>query len=276
MDKNKVKLSVFIIAKNEENRIARAINSVKNIAEEVIVVEYGSDDKTVEVAKECGATVVHNKWEGFGQQKRFGEDQCKNDWVLNIDADEEVSPKLAEEIVGMFKNGTIDNYVGYKSRSVMMFAYEKKPRPFSHSRWWIRLYNKKKARFQNHSTYDVVVINGEGPGSKKEKKLMRKLKGVMYHRSILSSTFSVVKFNRYTSMLAEDALSKNKKYSTIDLLFVFPIAFMKRFFISRFFIYGIDGFFYSMMNAFSRTLKYYKIREIHMLEELKKEKEKEL
>src|SRR4051812_46312545 len=81
------KISSFIIAKNEESRIARAINSLKQISEEIIVVDSGSTDKTVEIAESLGARVVYNEWPGYVKQKAFAEKLCKNDWVLNIDAD---------------------------------------------------------------------------------------------------------------------------------------------------------------------------------------------
>ena len=84
----KIPLSVSIITKNEEDRILNAINAIKNIADEVVVIDSGSDDKTCEIALKAGAKVIYNKWPGYGQQKIFAQNQCRNDWVLNIDADE--------------------------------------------------------------------------------------------------------------------------------------------------------------------------------------------
>ena len=84
-------ISCFIIAKNEEDRIGKAILSVKDFVEEIIVIDSGSKDDTEMIVTNLNASIIFNEWQGFGPQKRFGEDQCKNDWVLNIDADEYLS-----------------------------------------------------------------------------------------------------------------------------------------------------------------------------------------
>lgn len=100
----KLPISVFIIAKNEEDRIFSVINAVKDFAEEILVIDSYSDDNTVKIAENAGAKVVQNKWNGYGPQKVFGENLCKNKWILNIDADEEVTKDLALEIKKLFLN----------------------------------------------------------------------------------------------------------------------------------------------------------------------------
>ena len=96
-------ISCFIIAKNEADRIARTIRSVRSWVDEVIVVDSESADDTVAVARQEGARVVTQPWLGFGGQKRFGEAQCRNDWVFNIDADEVVTRQLQIEITKLFE-----------------------------------------------------------------------------------------------------------------------------------------------------------------------------
>src|SRR5437764_957280 len=91
-------ISAFIIACNEADRIGRAIASVRGWVDEIIVIDSGSSDDTVKVAQSLGARVLTHAWPGYGLQKRFGEEQCKNRWLLNLDADEEVTPELAQEI----------------------------------------------------------------------------------------------------------------------------------------------------------------------------------
>ena len=99
-------ISCFIIAKDEADRIGRTIESVQPWVNEVIVVDSGSTDDTMAVATRAGARAISNAWPGFGQQKRFAEDQCTNDWLLNIDADEVVTPELCREIEALFANGS--------------------------------------------------------------------------------------------------------------------------------------------------------------------------
>ncbi|MET0638726.1 MAG: glycosyltransferase, partial [Hyphomicrobium sp.] len=98
----KLPLSCFIIAKNEADRIAATINSVKSWVDEVVVVDSESSDTTVSVAEAEGSRVIVQPWLGFGGQKRFAEDQCRNPWVLNLDADEVVTPALKDEIIALF------------------------------------------------------------------------------------------------------------------------------------------------------------------------------
>ncbi|MFZ7115963.1 MAG: glycosyltransferase family 2 protein, partial [Bacteroidota bacterium] len=106
-------LSVTIITLNEEKNIARAIQSVKGLAQEVLVVDSGSQDRTKEIARDLGARVLENPWPGYGQQKNFAQNQTTYDWVLNIDADEELSRELALEIQNVLEKESDKSVKGY-------------------------------------------------------------------------------------------------------------------------------------------------------------------
>src|SRR5438132_13638376 len=95
-------ISAFIIAKNEADRIARAILSVRDWVDEVIVIDSGSTDNTVALSESLGARCMFNAWSGFGPQKVFGETQCRNKWLLNLDADAELTPACAAELKALF------------------------------------------------------------------------------------------------------------------------------------------------------------------------------
>ena len=102
------KISAFIITKNEEKRIEKAINSIKDLVQEIIVVDSGSTDDTVKLAKKLGAKVVHNDWPGYAAQKAFAENLCTHPWVMNLDADEELSVGLRNEIAYIFASEAQD------------------------------------------------------------------------------------------------------------------------------------------------------------------------
>src|SRR5689334_17029892 len=95
-------LSVFIIAKNEADRIGATIRAVRDLTDDLVVIDSGSTDGTQAVAEQLGARVIPNDWPGYGPQKRFGEEQCRHIWLLNIDADEVVPPDLSARIRAVF------------------------------------------------------------------------------------------------------------------------------------------------------------------------------
>jgi glycosyltransferase involved in cell wall biosynthesis len=255
-------ISVFIITKNEEERIQIAIKSVINWVDEVIVIDSGSEDKTVDVAKRLGAKVIKHKWEGYGQQKIFGESKCKNDWILNIDSDEEILPELKDEITQIFENNIQDDFYGYRIRIANMFPNEKKPKKWAYSYNQTRLYNKQKAGFRSSSVHDSVIVDGVKEYSAEEKKVIGQLSGRMAHHFITSYTQWIDKLNKVTQMQAQDYFNKGKHACWLKILFIPTIAFCKAFFIRRYFIYGFNGIIYSYVYAFGRCMKYIKAREL--------------
>src|SRR6201999_1034790 len=98
-------ISCYIRAKNEERKIADVIRAVRLAVDEVVLIDSGSTDRTVALAEEAGARVVHQDWLGYGAQKRFAESQCKHDWLLALDADEVISPEFSEELRALFAAG---------------------------------------------------------------------------------------------------------------------------------------------------------------------------
>lgn len=254
--KKKVPISVFIIAKNEGDRIGKAIHSVIDWVDEVLVIDSGSDDDTVIVAKELGARVIFNSWQGYGQQKRFGEEQCRNNWILNLDADERASPEVKEEIITLFTDCPIKN--GYRIRIVDVMPIESSPRKWAWAVTQIRLYNRQHGRFRNHSTHDAVVMDEAEISS---------LTKPLYHQSVRSFEHLVDKANFYTTMQAEDLYIKSRKIHVLRLLMEFPITFIKAYVLRRYFIYGSYGIGFSMIFAFSKFLRLAKLREKQLLAE---------
>lgn len=250
------KLSVFIITKNEEDRIESVINAVKDVADEILVIDSGSSDKTCEIAMKAGAKVMFNAWRGYGEQKIFGENQCRNKWVLNIDADEEVSKELGEEIKDLFSGNEYENFYGFRIKIVNKFRFEKKPKKLAYYYNQLRLYNKDFAGFKNSAVHDSVELRGG------DEKKIGQLQNIIFHQSFRSFEHWIDKINSYSSMQAADSIAKGKSVSILKIFFVPTFAFFKAYFVRCYFIYGFDGFIYSYLFAFSRFAKAIKTREL--------------
>jgi len=250
----KLPISVFIIAKDEEDRIPYSIKSVIDWVDEVIVIDSGSSDDTVKVAKSLGAKTIFNKWPGYGQQKIFGEQQCKNNWLLNIDADEEITKSLRDEIITLFANGSPAPQNAYKLKCKLMFMHQNKPSRFAHINAPIRLYNKATASFRDSTVHDAVIPTADVQ--------VHKLVNIINHRSFRGLHHMIEKSNKYTTMLAQDLYKKGKKPSIMRLLFEPLTMFLKAYFIRRFCLYGSYGFVHSITHAYFRTARLAKTREL--------------
>lgn len=243
-------VSAFIISLDEEDRILQAIESVIDWVDEVIVVDSGSTDNTVAIAEAAGARVIFNAWDGYGKQKRFAEDQCQNTWLLNVDADEAITPALAQEIQGLFS--PVPEKDIYKVNILDVFPHEKTAKKWAYGYWQYRLYNKEKGRFSASPVHDTVRPD-EGATT-------AKLKGTVDHRSKRSIQFTIEKFNRYSDMQVDDLIAHGRSLSRLRLLTEFPIAFFKSYFIRRSCLYGWWGLVIAHNYAYSRFVrvaKYY-------------------
>jgi glycosyltransferase involved in cell wall biosynthesis len=246
-------LSVFIITKNEEDRIARAIQSVQGLSDDIVVVDSGSTDGTVAVAKALGARVSYHEWRGYGPQKCHAETLCKHDWLLNLDADEEVTPELAEEIRALFSGTPPLSCYAIDIR--MVLPHEKKPRLFAANNKVKRLYDRRRAGFKDSPVHDSVIVREGGSGL---------LKAPMHHRSFRGLAHEIDKINRYSTMQAEDMLQHSRAPHAARIILEPFGAFLKAYFLRRYFAYGVEGFTQSIIYAFARTLRLAKARELFL------------
>jgi glycosyltransferase involved in cell wall biosynthesis len=127
-------LSIFIITLNETDRLEAAIAAVRHLSDDIVVVDSGSSDGTQALAESLGARVVFNAWPGYGLQKQFGEDQCRHDWMLNIDADEVVNAQMAQAIATTLARSDLTPGA-YTTKIVEMFPGETKQCAFITSQW---------------------------------------------------------------------------------------------------------------------------------------------
>ena len=150
-------LSVLIRTFNEADRIASTIHSVKDIATEIIVIDSGSTDRTVEQCESLGARVIVNPWPGFGPQRHFGEEQCSRRYVFSLDADEVVTPAMAAEISRVL--GAPRPPALLIVRKAMVFPHHQKPPPWDSADEQILIYDKSVARTEMNPNWDKLEIS---------------------------------------------------------------------------------------------------------------------
>ncbi|WP_417905413.1 glycosyltransferase family 2 protein [Candidatus Tisiphia endosymbiont of Micropterix aruncella] len=256
-----LKISAFIITKNAAIRVARAINSVKGIVEEIIVIDSGSTDDTVQIARNLEAKVISNEWNGYVKQKTFGENLCQNDWILNIDADEALSKELQDEIEFIFASNNQDNYLAYRTKIVTLHRNDDKTRCFAPYNKCIRLYNRKYSSFSdnnNITTHDSVLFNLNISSQNK----IYDLNGIIYRRLGTSIEQLIAKANCYSSEQAENLVKLGRSPSKTRIVTETMVYFFKSFFIRRYWVFGFDGFVDSIIFAFARFIRLAKVREL--------------
>lgn len=238
-------VSCFIIAQDEADRIAASIRSVRGWVDEVIVVDSGSTDDTVAVAEAEGARVIYNPWPGFGQQKRFAEEHCRNDWLLNIDADEVITPELATEIQALFADGAPSLAV-YGMSVNLVYPGWQRPRPWARDHYCLRFYDRRRARFRDSTLHDSVVPDGGAVGH---------LRGVVHHHSIRSLAHLECKCDARASYQAMHARPKSALLLRLRLVTDLPTSFLKYYFGRRHVTGGMMGFIVAWIIAYYRWVR---------------------
>jgi len=239
-------ISIFIIALNEVDRIGRTIEAARALSDDIVLVDSGSTDGTQALAESLGARVIFNPWPGYGQQKRFAEEQCRHDWLLNVDADEVLPPDLIAEIAALYASGP-PPADAYKIRIAEIFPGEKAPHRFAYGLAPVRLYRKSWGRYSISPVHDRVDLK---PGTK-----VGRLKGTIHHFSVRSLGEQMEKLNAYSDAQADDLDARGETISAFRLLAEFPANFVKAYIGRRHALRGVYGFMTAMNYAFYRYLR---------------------
>lgn len=242
-----IKASVYIICKNEEKHIARVLKSVKDF-NEIIIVDSGSADKTLEIAKEYTSKIYHQEWLGFAGQKEYAKNLCTNEWVLNLDSDEELSSELKDEIIKTIKEDELDG-LDIKISSKYLWGFNNQYTKFNHR---VRFFRKSKGHYPDKLVHESIIVSGK----------IKKAYGFIRDYGIVNLKTHLDKTNLYSTLRAEEKFAKNKKASMLKLIFIFPLAFIKAFIIKRNFLNGIRGFILSINTAYYAFLKEAKLYEL--------------
>ena len=256
LESSKIRLSVALATLNEERSLGNCLDSVKGLADEVVVVDGSSSDRTVEIAKFFGAKVIvtDNK-PIFHINKQQAIDECQGEWILQLDADEVVTPELAEEIRQVVEKDT-DSPAAYwiKRKKMFLGRWIKKggqyPDPV------IRLFRRKKAFLPCKSVHEQMVIEGE----------ISWLKNPMLHFPTPSFSVYITKDNRYSTLTALQMKEKNLSLGLFDSMIQIILTplkvFLSIYIWHKGFLDGFPGFvfaFYSCLHCISAYVKYWEM-----------------
>ena len=246
------KISVIVNTWNEEENIKRCLGSVK-WADEVIVVDMSSEDKSKEVARKMGAKVFNRKRELVVEPARnFAINKATGDWILVLDPDEEISPFLAKTLQELAENPQDFTYFRLPRKNIIFGKWLK------YSRWWpdynIRFFKKGCVQW-SEKIHSVPLTRGEG------KDLEAKEINAIIHHHYQSISQYLERLNRYTKIQAEDLIENNYKFTWQDMLKKPMGEFLSRFFVGEGYKDGLHGLALSLLQAFSEFVKYLKVWE---------------
>jgi glycosyltransferase involved in cell wall biosynthesis len=243
-----VKISAVIIAFNEESQIAEAINSV-TWADEIIVVDSESKDRTREIAENLGAKVITNKWPGFAAQKQFATDTAQNDWIFSLDADERVSDALKEEVIAI-KNATSPPIAdGYKIPRLSFYM----GRAIRHSGWYpdwqLRFFDRRKGRWKNVEVHESMQMAPECKTKRLKCEILHfSIKTVAEHHEILGK--------RYAPLAAKQMFRDGRRTSPFKASISGPAAFVRAYILKLGFLDGYPGYCIATFAAHHAFLKH--------------------
>ena len=240
-------LSVIIIAKDAEPTIRRCLESVA-WADEVVVVENGSADRTAGIARELGAKVHQTAdWPGFGPQKNRALDLATGDWLFSLDADEWVTPGLRDEIRSAIAGG--GGTVAFRIPRRSSFC----GRFMRHSGWWpdyvVRVFKRGNGRFSADAVHERVIVEGR----------IGSLRECIMHEAVTDLDQMLSKMNRYSSTSAAEFHKQGRRGSLMSALFHGGWTFVRTYFLRLGFLDGREGFMLAVANAEGAYYRYLKL-----------------
>lgn len=247
-----INISAVIITKNEERNIVRCLQSLQGVADEVIVVDSGSTDRTEALCREAGVRFVSHPWEGYSEQKNYANSLATGDWILSLDADEALSPRLRESLLALKRNefppataysfNRLTNYCGHW---------------IHHCGWYpdtcTRLFPKDAAKWDG-IVHEQLTFNSHFS--------ILNLKGDLLHYSYYSVADHANRQQHYATLAAIKAHHAGKRASALDLWLRPRWTFFRNFILKGGFLDGHAGYIVCRMSAFYSFLKYAQIREL--------------
>ena len=247
-----MKISATIVAFNEERNISRAIRSLQleGCADEIVVVDSGSTDQTREIAASLGARVVEEPWRGYAAQKNFAASIAANDWILSIDADEELTPALASEMAALKSLADRSEISGWTMPRLAQYL----GRWIRHSGWYpdrkLRLYRRDRGSWKGEYVHESVEVSGR----------IGQFQGDLLHYTCDSLDQHVRTLDRYTTLAAQALTASGKPAPFRRLVVDPPWTFFRSYFLQKGFLDGGHGFVIAIMASYYTFVKYAKAR----------------
>lgn len=246
-----IKLSVVLAVYDEERNLSDCLNSVKDIAWEIVIIDGGSDDKTVEIAKKLGARVYQtNNPSVFHINKNKAIDAAKGDWVLQLDADERVTEDLIKEIKKVITNNSDINGYWLPRKNFFLGRYLKKGGQYPD--YTLRLYKKGFGRLPAKDVHEQAVVQGE----------TTYLKNALLHVRDKNFSEYFERFNRYTDLISlqfKEARVKKNLWSFVNYIIIKPVCwFIKAYLRHRGYVDGFPGFIFALFSSLRFPVSYIK------------------
>jgi glycosyltransferase involved in cell wall biosynthesis len=242
---HRLPLSAVLITKNAAGPLAACLESLA-FCDEIVVVDSGSEDATVEIAERRGARLIQSEWRGFGPQKQFAVEQARHDWVLCIDADERVSENLRERIEAVLSAPSV---AGYRFARCNRFMGRYLRHGEGYPDWSLRLFNRRLARWSDDAVHEKVIADGE----------IGTLEGDLLHESAESLEAYLAKQNRYSTLAANEALERGKRASVAHLLLSPALRFIKFYIFRLGLLDGLPGLVHILVGCGASFAKYAKM-----------------
>jgi glycosyltransferase involved in cell wall biosynthesis len=249
-----IKLSVVVITFNEEQNIERCLKSVEDIADEIVVVDSFSKDKTESICNKYNVRFIQNKFDGHIQQKNFAVEQATYDYVLSLDADEELSKELKSSILQVKSSFNADGYYFNRLNNYC-------GQWIKHSGWYpdkkLRLWDRRKGKWGGENPHDrYEMVQGAD---------IKHIKGDLLHYTYYSVSQHIAQMNKFTDIGALSAFNKGRRISLLQII-VSPLwRFVRDYFIKLGILDGFYGFVVCIVTAHFTFIKYVKIRELNTL-----------
>lgn len=242
-------LSVIVITRNEEEDLPGCLDSVKDLASEIVLVDSGSTDRTLAITKTYTDKIFHREWQGYSSQKQFALEKTHGSWVLNIDADERVTPALADEIRSVLTSSP-NSFNGYEIPFDHYFCGQHLRFGGAQGETHIRLFRREKSRYGTETVHEGIEIQPP----------LGRLTQPIQHLSYKDIHDYLTKCNDYTTTIARNKFAKGQRFHFWHHLRL-PIEFVWRYFFKLGFLDGASGLVYAALSSYYVWLKYAKLRD---------------